>query len=231
MNENIYLAPSVMCADLVNLERDINKIRECGFDRLHIDVIDSKFSPSMPLGLETIKRMREITDMMFDVHIMSLDNEYFIKEMLNIGVDTITFHKETSLHLDRLISLVKNGGAKVGLALNPATSIHELEYIIEQVDKVCLMLINPGFAGNKNERQVTYAEKKVRDLSSFIKDKGLNTIIQVDGRVSSESIPGLVKAGARDLVLGSTSLFIKGKTLEENTKNLSELLESIYELR
>lgn len=223
MNTVITLSPSIMCADLVNLERSINQLEQAGLDRLHIDVIDGSFSPSMPLGLETIKRMREITTMKFDVHIMSNNNEYFINEMLKIGVQSLTFHYETTLHVDRLIQVIKNEGVNVAIALNPATSLSCLDYILGELDMVCLMLINPGFATNKNERQVAYALQKVRDLKRRI-EGNFNTSIQVDGRVSLDSISDLVRAGADNLVLGSTSLFIKGKTLEQNKQAVLEAI-------
>lgn len=228
MVSRITLSPSIMCADLVNLEKEVKKLEDAGLDTLHIDVIDGSFSPSMPLGIETIKRLREVTDMNFDIHIMSVNNEYFIQEMLKIGVQSITFHFETSLHIDRYIQLIKQSDTKVGIALNPATSLNVLDYILPQVDLVCLMLINPGFATNKNEKQVAYALTKINELNQKIKGSNLNVDIQVDGRVSTDTIANLVQAGATNLVLGSTSLFKKGFTLEENIKLvLSEVEKGI----
>lgn len=224
MTKDIVLSPSIMCADLVNLENDIRELEKNGLNTLHIDVIDGDFSPSMPLGLETIKRMREITKMNFDIHIMSTNNEFFIQEMLKIGVESITFHLETSLHIDRYIQLIKNAGTKVGVALNPATPLSDLSYVLPDLDLVCLMLINPGFAGNKNEKQVPYAQKKIADLKTLIEKNNLTTAIQVDGRVSLASIPDLIKAGANNLVLGSTSLFIPDNTLTENKATLMKVI-------
>lgn len=214
--KKIVLSPSVMCADLVNLASSVKELEEIGIDTLHIDVIDGAFSPSMPLGIETIKRMREITKLDFDIHIMAMNNEYFIKEMLAIGVQNITFHYETSLHIDRYVRLIKDAGAKAAIALNPGTSLSVLDAIIEELDMICLMLINPGFATNKNEKQVPYATQKITKLKHMIESKGLSTSIQVDGRVSLDSIAELVYAGADNLVLGSTSLFIKENSLAEN---------------
>lgn len=222
MNKQVQLSPSIMCADLVNLEKGMQELAETGIDTLHIDVIDGSFSPSMPLGLETIKRMRAVSDMNFDIHIMSKDNEYFIKEMLSIGVESITFHHETSLHVDRYIQLIKQAGAKVGIALNPATPLSVLDYVLPEIDLVCLMLINPGFATNKNEKQVAYAEKKISDLQQLIMKVKPEVELQVDGRVSLDSISKLVKAGANNLVLGSTSLFVKGNTIIENKAKVEE---------
>lgn len=216
MKGKVQLSPSIMCADLVNLEKGMQELAKIGINTLHIDVIDGSFSPSMPLGLETIKRMRAVSDMNFDIHIMSNDNEYFINEMLNIGAESITFHHETSLHVDRHIQLIKQTDTKVGIALNPATSLSVLDYVLPEIDLVCLMLINPGFATNKNEKQVPYAEKKIADLQRLITETKPTVELQVDGRVSLASIDKLVRAGADNLVLGSTSLFVKGNTLAEN---------------
>ena len=221
----ITLSPSIMCADLVNLEQSIQVLEREGLDALHIDVIDASFSPSMPLGLETIKRMREVTSLPFDVHIMSNNNEYFIQEMLKIGVQSVTFHVETSLHIDRYINLIHQAGAKAAVALNPATSLSVLDYILPELDMVCLMLINPGFATDKGEKQVQYAIKKIQDLREKIKDCNAATSIQVDGRVSIERIPELVRAGADNLVLGSTSLFISGRSISENKVSVLEAIE------
>ncbi|WP_082630185.1 ribulose-phosphate 3-epimerase [Peribacillus muralis] len=226
----ITIAPSIMCADLCNLEKSVREIEREGLDTLHIDIIDGSFSPSMPLGVDTVKQLRKITDMDFDVHIMSNDNEFFINEMLNIGVQQISFHLETSIHIDRLIQLIRKNDTKVGLALNPATSLTVLDYVLPQCDTVLLMLINPGFATDKNEKQVSYAVKKVEELYELIKEKGLNTSIEIDGRVSLETIASLVRAGADTLVAGSTSLFIPTQSLAENKKVMEKcILEGLYE--
>lgn len=218
--KKISISPSIMCADLVNLEQSIKEIENAGVDSLHIDIIDGVFSPSIPLGLDTVKKIRSITSLKFDVHIMSMNNEMFIQEMINLGAESISFHYESSLHVDRLINLIKRSGAKVGVALNPATSLSVLDYILPQCDMILLMLINPGFASDKGEKQINYAEKKVRDLYKMIQDNNLEVSIQVDGRVSLDTIPRLIASGADNLVAGSTSLFIPGQTLKENKKML-----------
>lgn len=229
-NKVITIAPSIMCADLCNLEKSVREIENAGIDTLHIDIIDGSFSPSMPLGIDTVKQLRKITDMNFDVHIMANNNEFFIQEMIHIGVQQMTFHIETSTHVDRYIQMIKKSGSKVGVALNPATSLSVLDYVLPQVDTVLLMLINPGFATDKNEKQVAYAVKKVEDLNRLLVERGLEKRIEVDGRVSLETIPSLVRAGADILVAGSTSLFIPGHSLEENKKAVEKgILEGLYE--
>src|SRR6056297_3606678 len=129
--QEISINPSIMCADLCNLEKSIRQIEKEGISTLHIDVIDGSFSPSMPLGIGTIEQLREITDMDFDVHIMSNNNEFFIKEMLDIGVQQITFHYESTTHIDRLLNLIRDNGVDAGLALNPATSLNDLDYVLQ----------------------------------------------------------------------------------------------------
>ncbi|HBA5911808.1 ribulose-phosphate 3-epimerase [Escherichia coli] len=216
----IVLSPSLMCADLLNLSDAVKALEEIGVDALHIDLIDSAFSPSMPLGLETIKQLRKATNLPFDIHIMSMNNEWFFQQVLEIGVQRVSFHYETSLHPDRLVNLIKKHNVEVGVALNPATSLTSLDYLLPSLDYVLLMLINPGFAGDKNETQVPYAIEKVRNLREKICGIDSGAAIQVDGRVSFASIPGLIAAGANNLVLGSTGLFIKGATLADNKTQL-----------
>lgn len=220
MERKIITSPSIMCADLLNLEESVKELEKIGVDALHIDVIDGLFSPSMPLGIDTIKKLREKTNLDFDVHIMSTNNDWFVEQILEIGVQQISFHYETSLHTDRLMNLIKRNGVKASVALNPGTSLSSLDYLLPELDTVLLMLINPGFASDKGEKQVIYSEKKIKDLAKMINDFGLDTQIEVDGRVSLDSIPKLIKAGANNLVLGSTSLYIPGKTLVENKKAL-----------
>jgi ribulose-phosphate 3-epimerase len=216
MQRNVEIYPSIMCADLCNLEQSIKKVENEGIDTLHIDILDGHFSPSMPLGLDTIKQLRSVTNLKFDVHIMSTNNQFFIEEMIDLGVEQITFHIEKESHVDRYIQLIKRNNIKVGIALNPATPISVLDYVLPECDTVLLMLINPGFATDKGEQQVSYAAKKVEDMARMIKDRGLTTKIEVDGRVSFDSIPKLVRAGADMLVAGSTSFYDKNNSLKEN---------------
>ena len=229
--QEISINPSIMCADLCNLEESVRKIEDEGISTLHIDVIDGSYSPSMPLGLGTIRELRKLTDMDFDVHIMANNNEFFIKEMLDIGVQQITFHYESTTHIDRLLNLIRKNGVKAGLALNPATSFNDLEYVLPLCDTVMLMLMNPGFAADKNETQVDYAKKKVKDLYDLINEKGLDTQIEVDGRVSLEVIPKLVESGADMLVAGSTSLFRPERSMSENKVIMEEGIEKGLKLR
>lgn len=225
MKRKILLSPSVMCADLLDLKTSVKALEEAQIDALHIDIIDGVFSPAMPLGLDTIKRLRDITTLDFDVHIMARDNEFFVQKILEIGVQQISFHYETALHTDRLMNLIKGRGVKAGLALNPATSLAACDFLLPELDNVLLMLINPGYADNPDEQQVSYAATKVQQLAERLKSLATPPRIQVDGRVSFASIPQLIAAGADNLVLGSTSLYRKGHSLLENRQALRNLIQ------
>jgi ribulose-phosphate 3-epimerase len=156
---------------------------------------------------------------------MATDNEFFIKELIKIGVQSITFHYESAFHVERMIQLIKASGIKVGIALNSATSLHVLDYVIDSCEYILLMLISPGYAGNKNEAMVPYALKKIKECKELIKQRELSTKIIVDGRVSIQTIPDIVAAGADYLVAGSTSLFMKEHTISENYVAMNEQIE------
>lgn len=209
----IVLSPSLMCADLLNLSDAVKALEEIGVDALHIDLIDSAFSPSMPLGLETIKQLRKATNLPFDIHIMSMNNEWFIQQVLEIGVQRVSFHYETSLHPDRLVNLIKKHNVEAGVALNPATSLTSLDYLLPSLDYVLLMLINPGFAGDKNETQVPYAMEKVRNLREKICGLDASVAIQVDGRVSLPRSQGLSPRARIIWYLAAPGCLLKARRL------------------
>jgi len=220
----VQLSASMICMDQCNLQSEIKKIEALNIDFLHVDLIDGYFSPSMPIGLDTIKCVRKITKLPFDVHVMAKHNEFFINTLLDIGVQRLCFQYETEIHVDHMISKIKNAGVLAGVVLAPSMPISVLEYIIDQCDFIVLMLINPGFADNSNENQVPYAQRKIRDVKDFIDKHGCDTLIEVDGRVSFSTIPGLIQAGANTLVLGTSSLFNKSHNIEENFQKINKLI-------
>lgn len=222
--ESVKLSPSLICADILHLQAAVKQLEDIAVDSIHVDIIDGHFSPSMPLGLDAIKNLKKATRLPFDVHIMSDNSEFFINEMINIGAERIAFQIEGCTHIDNNLNQIINSGLKCGVAITPATPISSLEYIIDKCDVVVLMLINPGFASNKNEKQAEFAVRKITELSDLIKMRGLSTIIQVDGRVSFDTIPKLVRAGANDLVLGSTSLFYPGNPLKDNKEQIEQII-------
>lgn len=222
--KNIEIIPSLICSDLFKLDESLKELEDIGINTLHMDILDGYFSPSIPIGIDMIKKIRDKTKMKFDVHIMSTNNERFVSEIIKIGAKSISFHYETSLHVDRLINLIKNAGIEIGIALNPATSLNCLEYILPYCDSILLMLINPGFAGDKNEKQVPYALKKINDLRKLIDSNNYKTKISVDGRVSMDSIASLIKSGTDKIVAGSTSLFLNTNSIKENKTEIDKII-------
>jgi len=228
---DVLISPSLICADLCNLERAMQEFEAVGVDLLHVDVIDAQFSPCMPIGIETVTQLRRKTKMPFDVHLMVKDNEFFVREFAPIGVQRLSFHVESAFHIDRILNLVREQGILAGVALMPATPLCALDYIVEQLDFVTLSLISPGFANSKSGDQVPYAVRKVADCRRYLDERGRSIPIQVDGRVSFAVIPSLVAAGAGTLVAGSTSLFDKSGTLAKNAAKMREAIRRGLEMR
>ena len=213
----ITIAPSLICADMCNLEREVRSLEEAGITTLHVDFVEPHFSPSMPLGLDVVRQLRSRTTLTFDVHIMTLMNEFFIRELIDIGVDSIVFHVETERHIEKMLQLIRDAGIKAGIALNPATPLDVLDYIAPELDYVLLMLINPGDAA-----------QKIRDCRRKLDTHESRARIVIDGRVSFDVIPALTEAGADVLVGGSGSVFRSGYTYAENCSALREMLSSIH---
>lgn len=218
--EPCIYAPSLITLDLCNLEHDVRALESGGIRMLHVDILDGHFSPSMPLGLDTVRQLRSITDLPFDCHIMATSNDFFVNELLDIGVQQIVFHAETEPHIDAMLNRIHAAGVRAGVALRPATSLSVLDYAVEKCDTVLLMLINPGYASQKSEQQVPYAAKKIADLRARIVRDGLPTLIELDGRISRENIEKW-----HDLA----SLFVLGSTCIQRA-NLAGSLREMEDL-
>ena len=214
--EKVRIAPSLICTDLCNLEHDVKLLEACGVDDLHIDLLDAHFSPSMPIGIDVVRKLRPKTKLPFDVHLMVDNNEFFIHEMIHVGVQRICFHQESAFHIDHLVDLIQASGIKAGLALSPSTPLEILDFIAEKLDYILLMLINPGFAGHQGQKQVSYALRKIAQCRAFLESRQLKIPIEVDGRVSFETIPEIIAAGANILVAGSSCLFQPGTSIQDN---------------
>lgn len=181
-------SPSLITLDMCNLEAQVKQLEQSGVDMLHVDILDGHFSPSMPLGLDTVRQLRAKTDLAFDCHVMTTQPDFFVDELLDIGVQQITFHAETAPHIDGMINKIHAAGVKAGVALRPATPLCTLDYVLEKCDTVLLMLINPGYASVKGEKPVVYAQRKICELREMIDARGLDTEIELDGRISAENI-------------------------------------------
>lgn len=228
--DNIWEKPcmytvSLITLDMCNLESQVRLLEKNGIEMLHVDILDGHFSPSMPLGLDTVRQLRAKTDLAFDCHVMVTEQDYFVNELLDIGVQQIVFHAETQPHIDGMLNRIHEKGVRAGVALKPSTPLSTIEYVIEKCDTVLLMLINPGHAFVKGEKQTSYADRKIRDLRRMIDKQGLNTKISLDGRISPENVRDYGAGIADQFVLGSTC--IKRDRMEESLGEMNELRKYI----
>lgn len=205
-NDRCVFSPSLICLDMCNLESQVRILESSGIELLHVDILDGHFSPSMPLGLDTVRQLRAKTNLAFDCHVMVTAQDYFVDELLDIGVEQIVFHAETQPHIDGMLNRIHARGVHAGVALKPATSLSTLEYVLNKCDTVLLMLINPGYAFVKGEKQVDYAGQKILALREMIERRGLDTKIELDGRISLKNIEDWGPGAADIFVTGSSCL-------------------------
>ena len=213
----IKLAPSILSADFARLLEDVKKVEKAGCEYLHIDVMDGHFVPNITLGPAIVKSLRKDVNMVFDAHLMIENPDKYIKEFADAGCDIIVVHQEACTHLHRTIQNIKSHGVKAGVALNPATPIETIKYVLEDVDMVLLMSVNPGFGGQSYIPVVT---KKIKELRALIDEMGLDIDIEGDGGVKPSNISEVVNAGANVIVAGS-AIFNAGD-IDEAVKSLRE---------
>ncbi len=197
-------APSILSADFSDLEKEIKKINKADF--IHLDVMDGHFVPNITFGPGLIKAIRPYSSLTFDTHLMIESPEKFIDEFADAGSDIITVHQEATNHLDRVINYIKDKGCKVGVSLNPATSLKELEYVLKDIDMVLIMSVNPGFGGQKFIPQML---EKIRKLKEMINENRLDVDIEVDGGIKLSNVRGIIEAGA-DIIVAGSAIFKKG---------------------
>lgn len=206
------LSPSLLSADFANLGNQVSLLDEAGAQYVHIDVMDGMFVPSISMGLPVIKSIRPVSERIFDVHLMIQDPDRYIDDFAKAGADIITVHQEACVHLDRTIQKIKEKGILAGVALNPATPIQSLEYVLEEVDMVLVMTVNPGFGG---QSLIPYTINKIRDLRDMLDRRNLKTDIEADGGVTLENVRAVLDAGANIVVAGSA---VFNGDVEENVK-------------
>ena len=213
----IKLAPSILSADFARLLEDVKKVEKAGCEYLHIDVMDGHFVPNITLGPGIVKSLRKDVNMVFDAHLMIENPDNYIKEFADAGCDIIVVHQEACTHLHRTIQNIKSHGIKAGVALNPATPIETIKYVLQDVDMVLLMSVNPGFGGQSYIPVVT---EKIKELKALIDKMNLDIDIEVDGGVKPSNRAEVVNAGANVIVAGS-AIFNAGN-IDEAVKSLRE---------
>lgn len=218
------ISPSLICMDMCNLERDVGVLERAGFSMLHVDIVDGYFSPSMPIGLDVVRQLRGKTSLPFDSHVMAMENDYFIEQLVDIGVARLCFQLETERHVARKLSWLNTKGVMAGLALSPATSLTSLEYALDLCDFVLLMMINPGFASHGGEFRYDFSLRKIRELRAMIDGRGLDTTIELDGRVSTNDLPMLREAGADTFVAGSSCFFSGREPLTDSVERFKQVV-------
>jgi len=199
MNKTI-IAPSILAADFGNLQRDVEMVNKSQAEWFHIDIMDGVFVPNISFGMPVLKAISKHAQKFIDVHLMIIDPDRYIKTFADLGSNMLTVHYEACTHLHRTLQAIKANGMQAGVALNPHTPVHLLSDIIQDIDMVCLMSVNPGFGG-QSFIENTY--HKVKELKALIKEKGASTLIEIDGGVTNKNANKLVETGADVLVAGS----------------------------
>ena len=194
------IAPSLLACDFANVQSECEMLNKSQADWFHIDVMDGVFVPNISFGMPVIQAMKKHSQKPMDVHLMIVQPERYIKEFKAVGADILTVHYEASTHLHRTLQAIKDEGMKAGVALNPHTPVSLLKDTIHDIDLVCMMSVNPGFGGQKF---IEHTYTKVKELKAIINEAGSDTLIEIDGGVTSENATALVDAGADVLMAGS----------------------------
>ncbi len=215
------IAPSILSADFTTLGDEIRNVEAAGADWIHIDVMDGHFVPNITMGPFIVEAVNKVTELPLDVHLMIENPDQYIPDFARAGADWISVHAETCPHLNRTIDLIKTSNCRAGVVLNPATPLSTIEWVLEYIDFVLLMSVNPGFGG---QSFISNTIEKTQQLKRMIDEKGLSTLIQIDGGVNEKTIYSISEAGADVFVAGS-AIFGTGD-YKKTIKNLKNKLKN-----
>lgn len=219
------ISPSLICMDLCNLESEVRSLETLGCDMLHVDIIDGVYSSDMPLGIETVRRLRKLTNLTFDAHLMSVNNTPYVELLLESGVDRLCFHTEYEARPTILLRKIKSAGTKSGIAISPETTIDSIEYLLPLCDFVLLMRIDAGYAHLPGQIVYPQINEKISMLKKYMEKYNISLEIEVDGRVGFDETEELLKEGVDTFVSGSKGLFDKQNTRETNWQKLKDILK------
>ena len=223
MKKTVKIEASLACANFKSLQADIEQLIAGGIDYLHIDIMDGKFVPNFALDFGMMRTARELCGIPQECHLMVVEPERYIDQTVAAGAEYVSIHGEATYHVQRALQQIRDAGAKSGIALNPATPLTTLEYILDDIDMITVMTVNPGFIGQK---LIPAMLRKIKDVKTLLSATGHDNVeIQVDGNVSFEHIPAMVAAGATMLVGGTSSVFHKDYSIAEAVSAVRKLLK------
>ena len=197
---SIRIAPSILSADFASLAEEVRKVERAGAHSIHVDVMDGHFVPNITLGPVVVESIRKMTRLPLDVHLMTEEPDRYVPWFVGAGASVVSVHAEATVHLDRTVNLVRSHGVGVGVAINPATPVSAILHVLDRVDMVLIMSVNPGFGGQKF---IPYTLGKIRHVRELLDEQGSRAVIEVDGGIDTDTVEDVVRAGAEILVAGS----------------------------